>query len=95
MNRVILLVLVPALAGVFALGAARSGVAAAPGSDPDTPALPATAYLPVADEELAAALAEPAVHCVAADTASGCAPDPAPAVLHPDPPLPASAIPGA
>ncbi len=59
-------------------------------------ALTPDSYLPVSDDELAAALAEPAVRCVAAPTPTGCAADPAPAdPAHPDPPRPASAAPGA
>ncbi|MCC7073610.1 MAG: hypothetical protein IT383_20035 [Deltaproteobacteria bacterium] len=60
------------------------------------PALSADSYLPVSDQELAAALAEPAVRCVAAPTPSGCAPDPGgPDPVHPDLRAPASAVPGA
>lgn len=79
---------------LFAAPAALPLLAAPPSGAPVV--LSADSYLPVSDEELAAALAEPAVRCVAAPTPSGCAPDPEPRdPVHPDAPSPASAVPGA
>lgn len=67
--------------------------AAAPAPSPSGPG--ADSYLPVSEAELAEALRAPAITCVAASTASGCAADPDLHLdLHPGRPEPASAGPG-
>lgn len=79
------------LMGGLACGVPTRTASQASAPQPRAPGLSASSYLPVSDAELAEALRAPAITCVAAATASGCAADPD---LHPNQPEPASAQPG-
>lgn len=79
------------LALVLFLGGLACGAPTRAAPQPRATALSASSYLPVSDAEMAEALRAPAITCVSAATASGCAAD---LDLHPNAPEPASAQPG-